>query len=120
MAISICSLAGGGTVLIPAGLWLTGPIELKSNVNLHAELGTLVIFSTDYTLYPIVMPEGRTKSLISGSNLQNVSITGEGIPAAGIILPGKSIKDYQAIKDFFRPNMVVFTNCKNITTGCCV
>jgi polygalacturonase len=78
-AINACSLAGGGTVLIPAGLWLTGPIELKSNVNLHSERGALVIFSTDHTLYPILMPEGRTKSPISGNNLKNVAITGEGV-----------------------------------------
>src|SRR5476651_1264325 len=34
-AISACSQKGGGVVLVPRGLWLTGPIELKSNVNLH-------------------------------------------------------------------------------------
>jgi polygalacturonase len=76
-AITACTSAGGGTVLIPAGLWLTGPIELKSNVNLHAERGALVIFSTDHTLYPII--EGKTKSPISGNKLENVAITGEGV-----------------------------------------
>ncbi|HYM92910.1 MAG TPA: glycoside hydrolase family 28 protein, partial [Chitinophagaceae bacterium] len=37
--IAACEKAGGGTVTIPPGLWLTGPIELKSNINLHAERG---------------------------------------------------------------------------------
>ncbi|MBW4891362.1 hypothetical protein KXQ82_16660 [Mucilaginibacter sp. HMF5004] len=50
-AIATCSVSGGGTVLIPAGLWLTGPIELKSNVNLHTEWGTLVMFSSDHSLF---------------------------------------------------------------------
>lgn len=34
-AIEAASRAGGGTVVIPAGVWLTGPIELKSNINLY-------------------------------------------------------------------------------------
>ena len=78
-AIVACNAAGGGTVLVPPGTWLTGPIELKSNVNLHADRGALVVFSTDHTLYPILMPEGKTKSSIYGNKLKNVAITGEGI-----------------------------------------
>lgn len=76
-AISACSSAGGGAVLIPPGLWLTGPIELKSNVNLHADRGALVIFSTDHNLYPII--DGKTASPIYGNKLENIAITGEGI-----------------------------------------
>lgn len=76
-AISACNTAGGGTVLIPPGLWLAGPIELKSNVNLHAERGALVTFSTDHSLYPIV--DGKTKTLLSGNKLENVAVTGEGV-----------------------------------------
>lgn len=76
-AIDACSSSGGGNVLVPPGLWLTGPIGLKSNVNLHTERGALVIFSTDHNLYPIL--DGRTASPIHGNKLQNVAITGEGI-----------------------------------------
>jgi polygalacturonase len=42
-AIKACVDAGGGRVVVPAGLWLTGPIELKSNLNLHLEQGVVVI-----------------------------------------------------------------------------
>lgn len=76
-AIAACNVAGGGTVLIPPGLWLTGPIVLKSNVNLHAERGAIITFTTDHTRYPIV--NGKAQLPISGSNLENVAITGEGI-----------------------------------------
>jgi polygalacturonase len=76
-AIAACNTAGGGVVLIPPGLWLTGPIELKSNVNLHADRGALVTFSTDHALYPIV--DGKTKTLLYGTKLENVGITGEGV-----------------------------------------
>lgn len=76
-AITVCNAAGGGTVLMPPGLWLTGPIEMKSNVNLHTERGTLVTFTADHTQYPIV--DGKAKVLLSGNKLENVAITGEGI-----------------------------------------
>ena len=36
-AITECSKKGGGVVIIPAGLWVSGPVELKSNVNLHLQ-----------------------------------------------------------------------------------
>jgi len=76
-AITACNAAGGGTVLIPPGLWLTGPIVLKSNVNLHAERGALITFTTNHTQYPII--NGRVQLPVSGNNLENVGITGEGI-----------------------------------------
>src|ERR1700733_10061316 len=58
-AITACDKAGGGTVIIPAGVWLTGPIELKSNVNLHAERGALVLFTPDHTQFPLIRPKGN-------------------------------------------------------------
>jgi len=76
-AIDACAAAGGGTVLIPSGSWLTGPIELKSNVNLHTEWGTLVMFSSDHSLF--VMTGGRGKPQLYGEKLENVAITGNGI-----------------------------------------
>ena len=84
-AISDVAAKGGGTVVIPRGIWLTGPIVLKSNVNLHAEAGALVIFSTDKDLYPLVETsfEGlntvRCQSPIYGKNLENIAITGDGV-----------------------------------------
>lgn len=76
-AITACSAAGGGTVLIPAGLWLTGPIELKSNINLHADYGALIFFSADHSLYSVL--NGRGKPQLYGEKLENVGITGDGI-----------------------------------------
>src|SRR5512140_1491345 len=43
-AIAICSQAGGGRVIVPAGRFLTGPIHLKSNVNLHVSVGATLLF----------------------------------------------------------------------------
>ena len=53
-AIDAVAGKGGGTVVIPEGLWLTGPIVLRSKVNLHAEKGALVLFTDDYDEYPLV------------------------------------------------------------------
>lgn len=46
-AIDAVAKKGGGKEIIPAGIWLTGPIILKSNIELHAEAGAVVKFSTD-------------------------------------------------------------------------
>ena len=84
-AIVSSSSKGGGVVLIPAGLWLTGPIELKSNVNLHIAEAALVFFTADKSQYPLVagVYEGKTaarnQSPISGTNLENIAVTGKGI-----------------------------------------
>ncbi|OCX50393.1 glycoside hydrolase [Mucilaginibacter sp. PPCGB 2223] len=84
-AISDMSEKGGGVVVIPAGTWLTGPIELKSNINLHLDRNSVLQFSKDFNQYPIVegyyegQAAGRCKSPISGKDLQNVAITGYGI-----------------------------------------
>ena len=84
-AIDVCSGEGGGTVVIPGGYWLTSPIELKSNVNLHAEKGAYVRFTKSKEKYPLRFTEYegrraiRTISPISALNAKNIAITGEGI-----------------------------------------
>jgi DNA sulfur modification protein DndE len=88
-AIDLCNAAGGGTVRVPAGLWLTGPIVMKSNVNLHLEKGALLQFSRNHDDYPIILTtwEGqeayRCQAPISGANLQHIAITGSGVIDGG-------------------------------------
>ncbi|MCV9388836.1 glycoside hydrolase family 28 protein [Reichenbachiella ulvae] len=83
-AIDDVASNGGGTVVIPRGLWLTGPITMKSNINLHAAAGALVLFSTDKSVYPLIETsfEGldtyRLTSPINGKGLENIAITGTG------------------------------------------
>uniref|UniRef100_UPI0031D2CFAA glycoside hydrolase family 28 protein n=1 Tax=Flavobacterium sp. TaxID=239 RepID=UPI0031D2CFAA len=84
-AIDALSKKGGGKLIIPPGIWLTGPIILKSNIELHAERGALIKFSTDKSLYPIIETsfEGlntwRCISPIYGKNLENIAFTGNGV-----------------------------------------
>lgn len=84
-AIAAVSKKGGGRVIIPRGTWLTGPITLKSNIELFTETGAVVVFSTNKDLYPVVETsfEGfntfRCTSPINGRNLENIALTGTGI-----------------------------------------
>ncbi len=83
-AIKAVNEKGGGKVIIPAGLWLTGPIVLQSNVNLYTEKNSLVVFSGNHDLYPIILSsfEGwetrRCQSPISARDAENIAITGYG------------------------------------------
>src|SRR5690554_4955042 len=78
------SIKGGGTLVVPKGIWFTGPIVFESNINMHLEKGALILFSPDKNLYPLVetifegLETRRCQSPISGRNLENIAITGEG------------------------------------------
>lgn len=50
-AIATVSQKGGGTVVIPAGFWITGPIKLQSGVNLYTERNAFVLFTEDHSHY---------------------------------------------------------------------
>ncbi|HRV53981.1 MAG TPA: glycoside hydrolase family 28 protein [Mangrovimonas sp.] len=83
-AIAEVSEKGGGKVIVPRGIWLTGPIQLKSNINLHLEEGALIRFSRNFDEYPLVDTsfEGlntvRCMSPIYAYEVENVAITGNG------------------------------------------
>ena len=84
-AIDALSKKGGGVVLVPQGLWLTGPIVLKNNINLHLAPGSTLLFTADKNEYPLVeanwegLPQMRNQSPISATNAVNIAITGKGI-----------------------------------------
>ena len=84
-AIKECHVKGGGVVLIPAGFWLTGPLELLSNVNLHLNKNALLQFTKDFNQYHLVegnwegVPQMRNQSPVSANDATNIAITGFGI-----------------------------------------
>ncbi|MGX7689623.1 glycoside hydrolase family 28 protein [Flectobacillus roseus] len=84
-AINTISKKGGGVVLVPKGIWLTGPIELKSNVNLHIQKSAIVLFTGDKSQYALVegsyegKKAARNQSPISATGVENIAITGKGI-----------------------------------------
>ena len=169
-AITACSKKGGAVVMIPAGIWLTGPVELKSNVNLYLAKNSLLQFTNDFNEYKLVagnwegLAQMRNQSPVSATNAVNIAITGYGIidgngdawrmvrkdklnetqwkklvVSGGLLsddkktwypseksLAGSKLKNpgeitsdktaefYESVKDFLRPNLLVFTNCKKI------
>ncbi len=84
-AIAALDARGGGRLTVPAGVWYTGPIVMRDNIELHLAEGAIIVFSTDKSLYPIVRTifEGRDtyrcQSPISAVGQKNIAITGEGI-----------------------------------------
>ena len=169
-AIDDCSKKGGGVVLVPGGFWVTGPIVLKSNVNLHLLRDAIIQFTDDYNEYKLVEGnwEGvkavRNQSPLSATNAENIAITGSGVidgngdawrmvkkekltsaqwkkmndkggvlsqdkktwypsdksykgsltKEPGVWKEGSKLSDYDSIKDFLRPNMLVLTSCKRV------
>ncbi len=83
-AIEHLSQRGGGRLIIPAGVWFTGPIVLQSNINLHLTERAIILFSPDKDLYPLVetsfegLDTRRCQSPIWGKDLENIAITGSG------------------------------------------
>lgn len=80
---------GGGTLVVPPGIWLTGPVALRSRVRLHLEAGALIQFSRDHTLSPMRVFDVRgekqvdTTSPLSGDHLEDIAITGAGVIDGG-------------------------------------
>ena len=84
-AVEACTRAGGGRVVVPTGTFLTGPVHLKSNVNLHVSEGATLRFSTDPAKYlPVVYTRWEGTELMNYSPLiyafeqRNIAITGKG------------------------------------------
>ncbi|MHA4845515.1 glycoside hydrolase family 28 protein [Flavitalea antarctica] len=169
-AIEDCNKSGGGVVVVPEGMWLTGPVVILSNVNLHLKRNAVLQFTSDFNQYSLVegnwegVPQMRNQSPVSSKNATNIAITGYGIidgsgdawrmvkrdkltetawkkliasggrlskdkknwyptekslrgaemKNPGFIGGGKKPADYDSIKDFLRPNLLVFDHCKTI------
>jgi len=84
-AIDACGAAGGGTVLVPAGRFLTGALDLRSRVHLEVAGGATLLASQRPDDFPVI--KGRDEgvertlhsSLLNGLDLEQVAITGDGV-----------------------------------------
>lgn len=123
-AIDVCSSAGGGTVIVPAGSYLSATIELKDNVNFHLEKGAVLLGTTDYKAYRNLDPftEGLGidvgTALIVAINATNVSLTGEGvIDGQGSALKERHIREDKRPEGQrwgVRPFLLRWVRCQNI------
>lgn len=84
-AVDALTQQGGGHLVVPRGVWLTGPVVLKSNIDLHLEKGAVVLFAADESLYPLIetsfegLETRRCQSPLSARGATNISITGDGV-----------------------------------------
>ncbi|MDD4872836.1 MAG: glycoside hydrolase family 28 protein [Kiritimatiellae bacterium] len=106
--IDTCAAAGGGTVRVPQGEYLSGMIRLTSKVNLHLEKGATIYASKNPEDY-----KGSSK-LIFADGAENISVTGEGT------LHGQATGDLgkrwgAPDKADFRTVILLFQNCTNVT-----
>lgn len=90
-AIRACHQAGGGRVVVPEGVWLTGPIHLRSRVNLYVAEGARLLFSTDPKRYLPLVP-----SFWEGMECQNYSALIYALGQEDIAVTGKGVLDGQA------------------------
>ncbi len=143
-AVSECSEKGGGVVLVPAGIYYCkGPVSLRSNVNLHLDEGSTILFSPDPADYlPAVFTRWEGVEIYNYSPMiytkgqENVGITGQGT------LDGNSERTWVDFRkrqgdaqkrlreanekgtavsdrrfgegDFLRPSFVQFIDCRRI------
>lgn len=123
-AIDLCSANGGGIVRIPGGsVFLTGPFDLKSFVNLHVESGARLLANPDEAIYTksAFKENFREGSIwIGGEHAEKVSITGKGtIDGNGISFMGEERKAAYELKPFTdrdpRPHVFTPIGFTNLT-----
>ncbi len=141
-AIAACASQGGGTVTVPAGRWLTGPIHLRSRIRLHLEAGAHVLFSRDHADYlpPVLAHRAgcwvmNYSPLLYARDARHVAITGPGTldgqgdawwawkkNEAGvrrlIDMVARRVPVAERVfgteADAVRPNMIEFINCRDV------
>ncbi len=106
-ALDAAAVAGGGTVEIPSGIFLSGPIHLASGINFHLDAGAIL------EMLPLDKYPGGTddpQNFITGSGLHDVSISGSGM------INGQGIPWWPYAKTFGarRPIMIRLNSCTNV------
>ncbi len=120
-AVVSCSEQGGGTVIIPAGVFLTGTIRLKSGVSLFLEKGAVIKGVTDLKEYYPYIPSNEkgnagndgkhnwNRALLLGDGVSDVTISGKGI------IDGSHVVDPQGEENMRGPHAILFGESRNIT-----
>ncbi|HEU6447188.1 MAG TPA: glycosyl hydrolase family 28 protein [Verrucomicrobiae bacterium] len=110
-AINTVSTNGGGTVLIPAGKFLTGPFTLADGVDLHLETNAVILIDNDIARYPIA--KNRYVDAITANGAHDIKISGAGT------IDGQGQVWWNAFransKMIHRPYLVKFTDCQRVS-----
>lgn len=118
-AIDSCNAVGGGTVVVPKGVFVTGSVVLKSNVHLYLEEGAVIKGTTkldeyvqyiptkDMTKYGMAYFPNWTRGLIVATACRNISISGLGK------IDGSHVEDPNGEEGKRGPHGIVFGECAN-------
>lgn len=121
--IDACYTAGGGKVVLSSGnIFLAGPFDLRSNIELHLEANAKLLANPDEKVYSksaFRQNPGEGTIWIGGENLENVTISGNGeIDGNGISFMGEEEEDAYVLKPFHvldpRPHVLTIIGGKNI------
>src|SRR5215472_7889202 len=102
-AVEDCSSSGGGHVVVPAGIYSTGAVRLRSNVDLHLEMGAVLRFNGDADRYPLVLTRYEGIECVNHSPMvyafgeTNVGLTGSGVLDASATRTWNTGSDRDAI-----------------------
>ena len=109
-AIDACATAGGGTVYLPAGTYLSGTIRLKSNITLWLDSGAKLLGSKDLAQYRTAV-DGQVwyDALIMAKGIRDVAIVGRGV------IDGNRVSNPKGEERIRGPHAVLFFDCQNIT-----
>ncbi|MEO7312323.1 MAG: glycosyl hydrolase family 28 protein, partial [Chitinophagaceae bacterium] len=122
-AIDACNAAGGGQVLFPgAHVFMTGPFNLKSNIDFHVSANATVLANPDekvYTKSAFRQNPGEGTIWIGGENIKNLTISGNGhIDGNGVSFMGPALEDSYVLKPFSildpRPHILTIVGGENI------
>lgn len=118
-AVAAVDKAGGGKLIVPAGTWLTGPVDLCSAIDFHLDDGATILFSPKFEDYGSA---GSYRSLLKATSAHDVVISGSGT------IDGHGEAWWKAAEEFKqearakkarsdtmpRPNMVEFDRCQRV------
>lgn len=123
-AIDKCTEDGGGKVLLPRGrVFMAGPIQLKSNIELHVEATATLIANPNEDIYHLSAfgeNQGEGMMWLYADDAENVSISGKGVISGnGVAFMGAELDDSYELKpvDKFdpRPHVLTLTNVRNLS-----
>ncbi|WP_300601823.1 glycosyl hydrolase family 28 protein [Niabella sp.] len=115
-AIDFIHEQGGGQLVFYVGRYMTGSVQLKSNVSIKLEEGAVLVGAASIYDYN---SSGRIRAIISADGQENIGISGKGVIEGNSqsLLENVAMlqqSGYLRQQDFVRPALMAFTNCSNI------
>lgn len=116
-AVDACHGNGGGRVYLPPGRYLSGTIQLRSNVCLYLEMGARIMAATDADLFPEICKTphgnlpGQIQAVLFADRAENVTVAGYGAIDGG---GNSALLADEAAGIFFRPALVFFRGCQKV------